>query len=116
MQAPKTVPTEPNKIRNFINGQFVEPVGGKYLENIDGLSFVELNVDASIGQAAARFVEEVAAVIATPVFLNAKQELAGEILSASYFDTSERSRFITLITAVEGVTRSAAKRVDRAGG
>jgi aminomuconate-semialdehyde/2-hydroxymuconate-6-semialdehyde dehydrogenase len=29
------VPTEPDKIRNFINGQFVEPVGGKYLDNIE---------------------------------------------------------------------------------
>ncbi|HWM25867.1 MAG TPA: aldehyde dehydrogenase [Chthoniobacterales bacterium] len=27
--------TEPEKIRNFIGGQFVEPVGGKYLDNIE---------------------------------------------------------------------------------
>ena len=26
---------EPNKIRNFIDGRFVEPVGGKYLDNIE---------------------------------------------------------------------------------
>lgn len=25
----------PDKIRNFIDGQFVEPVGGKYLDNIE---------------------------------------------------------------------------------
>jgi hypothetical protein len=72
-------------------------------EHIDGLSFVALNADASIGKAAAAFVEEVAAAVATSVFLNAKQELAGEILSASYFDASDRSRFVTLITAVEGL-------------
>jgi len=29
------VATEPEKIRNFIGGQFVEPVGGKYLDNIE---------------------------------------------------------------------------------
>ena len=29
------MPTEPFKIRNFIDGQFVEPVGGKYLDNIE---------------------------------------------------------------------------------
>jgi hypothetical protein len=29
------VPTEPNKIQNFIGGQFGEPVGGKYLDNIE---------------------------------------------------------------------------------
>ncbi len=72
-------------------------------EHIDGLKFVAINANASIGKAAAAFVEEVAAAIATPVFLNAKQELAGEILSASYFDVSERSRFVTLITAVEAL-------------
>ena len=27
--------TEPLQIRNFIDGQFVEPVGGKYLDNIE---------------------------------------------------------------------------------
>ncbi|HEX4641095.1 MAG TPA: aldehyde dehydrogenase [Chthoniobacterales bacterium] len=27
--------TESNKIRNFIDGQFVEPLGGKYLDNIE---------------------------------------------------------------------------------
>jgi aminomuconate-semialdehyde/2-hydroxymuconate-6-semialdehyde dehydrogenase len=27
--------TEPDKIRNFIDGQFVEPVGGRYLDNIE---------------------------------------------------------------------------------
>ena len=27
--------TEPNKIRNFIGGQFVEPIGRKYLDNIE---------------------------------------------------------------------------------
>jgi aminomuconate-semialdehyde/2-hydroxymuconate-6-semialdehyde dehydrogenase len=29
------VPSELEKIRNFIDGQFVEPAGGKYLENIE---------------------------------------------------------------------------------
>jgi aminomuconate-semialdehyde/2-hydroxymuconate-6-semialdehyde dehydrogenase len=29
------MPTEPFKIRNFIDGHFVEPVGGKYLDNIE---------------------------------------------------------------------------------
>jgi aminomuconate-semialdehyde/2-hydroxymuconate-6-semialdehyde dehydrogenase len=31
----QTVRTEPLQIRNFIDGQFVEPVGGKYLDNIE---------------------------------------------------------------------------------
>jgi aminomuconate-semialdehyde/2-hydroxymuconate-6-semialdehyde dehydrogenase len=29
------MPAEPIKIRNFIDGKFVEPVGGKYLDNIE---------------------------------------------------------------------------------
>src|SRR4051812_18687554 len=29
------MPTESIKIRNFIDGQFVEPSGGKYLDNIE---------------------------------------------------------------------------------
>jgi aminomuconate-semialdehyde/2-hydroxymuconate-6-semialdehyde dehydrogenase len=29
------VPTEPDKIRNFIDGRFVEPIGAKYLDNIE---------------------------------------------------------------------------------
>src|SRR5436305_2693593 len=29
------MPTESIKIRNFIDGQFTEPVGGKYLDNIE---------------------------------------------------------------------------------
>lgn len=32
---PATVHTEPIKIRNFINGEFVEPSTGKYLDNIE---------------------------------------------------------------------------------
>jgi aminomuconate-semialdehyde/2-hydroxymuconate-6-semialdehyde dehydrogenase len=31
----KGVPTESAKIRNFIDGQFIEPVGGRYLDNIE---------------------------------------------------------------------------------
>ena len=31
----RSVPTEPGKIQNFIDGNFVEPVGGKYLDNIE---------------------------------------------------------------------------------
>ena len=29
------MPTESDKITNFIDGQFVEPVGAKYLDNIE---------------------------------------------------------------------------------
>ena len=32
---PKAVQTEPMQIKNFIGGEFVEPIGGKYLDNIE---------------------------------------------------------------------------------
>jgi hypothetical protein len=72
-------------------------------EHVDGLVFVALNFKDSLGKAAAAFVEQVAAAITSPVPISPKQELAGEILSASYFDASDRSRFVTLITAVEAL-------------
>ncbi|HUT03227.1 MAG TPA: hypothetical protein VM163_04985 [bacterium] len=72
-------------------------------EHIDGLVFVALNFEASVGKAARAFVEQVAGAIKTPLAMSPKQELAGEILSASYFEPSDRSRFITRMTAVEAL-------------
>ncbi len=72
-------------------------------EHVVGLTFVALGAEASLRKAAAAFVDEFAGGMATPVSLSAKQELAAEILSASYFDNSDRSRFITLMTAVEAL-------------
>jgi hypothetical protein len=72
-------------------------------EHVDGLVFVALNAEAALGKAAAVFIEQVTVSMTTPLLLSAKQELAGEILSVSYFDASDRSRFITLITAVEAL-------------
>jgi len=72
-------------------------------EHNDELVFVAINAEASVGKSAQAFVEQVASAITTPVPMTAKQELAAEILSASYFEGSDRSRFITLITAVEAL-------------
>lgn len=72
-------------------------------EHVDGLVFATFNAEVALGKAAPAFVEQVAASITTPLSLSAKQALAGEILSASYFDASDGSRFITLITAAEAL-------------
>ena len=72
-------------------------------EHVDGLVFAAFNAEASLGKAAPAFVEQIAGAITSPVPMSAKQELAGEILSASYFEASDRSKFITLITAVEAL-------------
>jgi hypothetical protein len=72
-------------------------------EHVEGLVFVAINAEASLGKAAPAFIEQIAGAIATPAPMSAKQELAGEILSASYFEASDRSRFITFITALEAL-------------
>lgn len=94
--------------RQWLEEQIGGPVrtdvhGIDVYEHVNGVVFAALNAEASVGKAAAAFVEQVAAAITTPVPLSPKQELAGEILSASYFDSSDRSRFVTLITAVEAL-------------
>ena len=62
----KPVPTEPDKIRNFIDGQFVEPVGGRYLDNIEpatGKPYSQVadsdsrDVDLAVSAAEKAFVE-----------------------------------------------------------
>jgi hypothetical protein len=92
----------------WLEGQIGAPVraavhGIDVYEHIDGLVFVAINAEAGVGKAAQAFVEQVAGAITTPVPMTAKQELASEILSAFYFEASDRSRFITLITAVEAL-------------
>jgi len=88
-------------------------------EHIDGLRCVTINAEVSFGKAAQAFVEQVADAITTPVPMTAKQELASEILSASYFEVSDRSKFVTVITAVEALltpqrrTQQAIKLVER---
>jgi len=78
--------------------------GIEIFEHIDGSRLVLSDIyTASLGKGAQAFVEQVAAAIKTPLAMSAKQELAAEILSASYFDASDRTRFITLITAVEAL-------------
>lgn len=72
-------------------------------EHMDRQVFVGLNAELVVGKGGEAFVEELASGVMSPVPLSEKQELAGEILSTSYFDASDRSRFVTLITAVEAL-------------
>lgn len=72
-------------------------------EHVDGLVFAAPDADVRLCKDASAFVEQIASTLTTRVQFSAKQELAAEILSGSYFDSSDRSRFITLITAVEAL-------------
>jgi hypothetical protein len=69
----------------------------------DRLVFVSSTVDAVVGKDSRTFIEEFRQLMTTPLALSEKQMLAGELYSASYFDVSFRSRFITLVTAVEAL-------------
>ena len=94
--------------RQWLEGNLGSPVrsdlhGIDIYEHIDGLVFVRLNTNASVGKSAPAFVEQIADTIEGSVTLSEKQVLAGEILSVSYFDASDRSRFVTLISAVEAL-------------
>src|SRR5437762_9161051 len=67
MQAPAMhIHTGPTQINNFIDGQFVEPVGGKYLDNIEpatGKSYSQVadsdsrDVDLAVAAAEKAFVD-----------------------------------------------------------
>jgi hypothetical protein len=66
----------------------------------------------AVGRSVEAFVQQVAADIAAPVALTSKQELAGELFGVSFFDQSERSRFITLVTALEALFEPAPRHPD----
>lgn len=92
----------------WLEGQIGAPArpavhGIDVFEHIEGVVFVALNADLSVGKSAQTFVDQLAVALKSDLALSPKQELAGEILSASYFEASNRSRFITLMTAVEAL-------------
>jgi hypothetical protein len=67
------------------------------------LKFVHSQVDATLGVNPDSFVETFAREFTGARQLTAKQSLSAEIYSSSFFDISPRSRFITLVTAVEAL-------------
>jgi len=69
----------------------------------DGLLFASVSLDAAVAKNADTFVEQFREGITNPVVLSEKQRLAAELYSLSFFDMSFRSRFITLVTAVEAL-------------
>lgn len=69
----------------------------------DGLLFAAVSFDAAVGKNADTFVEQFREVLTKAVELSEKQRLAAELYSLSFFDMSFRSRFITLVTAVEAL-------------
>ncbi len=69
----------------------------------EGLLFASVSLDAAVSKSAETFVAEFRHGITKPLNLSEKQRLSAELYGLSFFDMSFRSRFITLVTAVEAL-------------
>lgn len=65
--------------------------------------FGSTSIEAGVGKNASAFTEQVCQLINRPLLLTEKQILAAELYGASFFDVPFRSRFITLVTAIEAL-------------
>ena len=83
-------------VRNDLKGIDV------YLDEGD-VVFVNFEAKASVGKDAQSFATEIRDISERPWNLSDKQKLAVELYCASFFDEVIRSRFITLVTAVEAL-------------
>jgi len=72
-------------------------------EHVENLRFVSFNVTATVGISPPNLIAIFQREYQNNRQLTSKQELASEIYTSSFFDTSARSRFITLVTAVEAL-------------
>ena len=83
-------------VRNDVHGIDV-------YEAIHNLRFAFTNMTPVVGKNPLALVETFNREFREPMLLTEKQRLAAEIYSGSFFDVSHRSRFITLVTAVEAL-------------
>jgi len=83
-------------IRNDVHGIDV-------FEPLTGLSFVHTSVKAQVGKNVETLVSTFCREFMLGRRVTEKQVLASEIYANSFFDISQRSRFITLVTAVEAL-------------
>jgi hypothetical protein len=72
-------------------------------EHIDNLKIVSVNASAIVGKAPANLIATFSREYLNARQITEKQLLASEIYASSFFDVSARSRFITLVTAVEAL-------------
>ena len=72
-------------------------------EHVEKLKFVNFNVKATVGEYPPNLISTFQREYLNSRQLTEKQVLASEIYASSFFDVSSRSRFITLVTAVEAL-------------
>jgi hypothetical protein len=83
-------------IRNDIHGIDV-------YEHVEKLMFVKPDAKATVGKSLPKLIDTFQREYTNSRNLTEKQVLASEIYASSFFDVSPRSRFITLVTAVEAL-------------
>lgn len=72
-------------------------------EHIDNLRFASVNAKAEVGKSTRNLIQTFQREFLNARQLSEKKILASEIYASSFFDISARSRFITLVTAVEAL-------------
>ncbi len=80
-------------------------------EHVENLMFVSFNAKAKVDKDPSNLIATFQREYLTSRRFTEKQVLASEIYASSFFDVSPRSRFITLVTAVEALLDEA-KRSD----
>jgi len=72
-------------------------------EHVEKLKFVKADVKATVDKSLLRLIDTFRREYLQARYVTEKQVLASEIYASSFFDISPRSRFITLVTAVEAL-------------
>lgn len=94
-------------VRNDIHGIDV-------YEHVEKLRFVSVNAEATVGKHPPKLIDTFRREYIHTRHLKDKELLASEIYASSFFDVSSRSRFLTLVTAVEALLEPL-KRSDEVG-
>jgi len=72
-------------------------------EHVEKLRFVKFDVKETVGKYPPKLIDTFQREYLNSRQLTEKQVLASEIYASSFFDVSARSRFITLVTAIEAL-------------
>jgi len=72
-------------------------------EHVENLMFVSMQAEGQVGKNPPKLINTFKREYLHTRHLTEKQMLASEIYASSFFDVSPRSRFITLVTAVEAL-------------
>lgn len=74
-------------------------------ETIENVGFLDINFDAQVGKSVEALIGTFHREFPKLRYFSEKHMLASEIYTSSFFDVSQRSRFVTLVTAVEALLK-----------